>query len=293
MSRLVAILANIGIWLFAIVPFGLLYVLSDILYILVYRLVGYRKRVVRTNLKKSFPEKTEQELLAIEKKFYHYFCDYILEGLKTLSLPKKELLRRIRFHNKEQYLEMVEKYGGIVLMLPHYANFEWIVAMGSLMKEGDVPMQVYKPIRNKYIDDIFKRTRSRFGGYNVPKHDTIREVIKAKKAGKKLALGLVADQSPNINGLNFWTTFLHQETSFMDGGERIARMMGYPVFYCEILKEKRGYCDVTFELMTELPKQTSEGEITEMFARKVEQTIIREPGYWFWSHKRWKHKPQK
>lgn len=293
MSRLVQLLAYIGIGLFAIIPFKLLYLFSDMLYLLVYKLVGYRKKVVRTNLKNSFPEKSDSELLAIEKKFYHYFCDYMLEGLKTLSLPKKELLRRIQFINKELYLEMVEKHGGIVLMLPHYANFEWIVAMGSIMKEGDIPMQVYKPIRNKYLDDIFKRTRSRFGGYNVPKHDTIREVIKAKKAGKKLALGLVADQSPNINGLHFWTTFLHQETSFMDGGERIARMMDYPVLYCEIIKKKRGYCEVVFDRMVEFPKQTNEGEITEMFARRVEQTIIREPGYWFWSHKRWKHKRKK
>lgn len=292
MPKLIYIFAYIGIWLLAIMPFRMLYAVSDILYLLVYKVAGYRKSVVRKNLSNSFPEKTKDELRAIEHKFYHYICDYMLESMKMLLLPKKELLRRMKFTNTELYLEMIEKHGGIVVMMPHYANFEWTVAMGSFMKEGDIPMQVYKPIKNKHIDELFKYIRSRFGGYNVPKHDTIREVIKARNAGKRLVLGLIADQSPNSNSLHFWTTFLNQETSFMEGGERIARMMDFPVLYCELKKEKRGYCEAIFELMVESPKQTTKGEITEMFARKVEQTIIREPGYWFWSHKRWKHKPQ-
>ncbi len=292
MSRLVYIFAYIGIWLLAIMPLSLLYKVSDFLYIILYKIARYRRNVVKVNLMKSFPEKSGDELKSIERKYYHYICDYMVESMKMLLLPKDELLRRIKFTNTEQYLEMVEKHGGIVVMMPHYANFEWTVAMGSFMKDEDIPMQVYKPIRNKYIDNLFKYIRSRFGGYNVPKHDTIREVIKARHAGKKLALGLVADQSPNLSSLHFWTTFLNQETSFMDGGERIAKMMDFPVFYCELIKHKRGYCEAAFELMVEFPKETAKGEITEMFARKVEKTIIREPGYWFWSHKRWKHKPQ-
>ena len=292
MSKLVYIFAYLGIWLLAIMPFNVLYKFSDLLYVFMYKVVGYRRKVVQENLRNSFPEKSADELKVIERKYYHYICDYMLESVKMPFLSKDELLRRITFKNTEQYLEMIEKYGGIVVMMPHYANFEWTVAMGSIMKEGDIPMQVYKPIKNKYIDELFKRARSRFGGYNVPKHEAVKEVIKARKESKKLALGLIADQSPNKNSLHFWTNFLHQETSFMDGGERIARMMDFPVFYCELKKEKRGYCEAIFELMVEFPKQTVKGEITEMFARKVEQTIIREPGYWFWSHKRWKHKRQ-
>lgn len=292
MSKLVYIFARIGIWLLAIMPFWLLYKISDLLYLLVYKVVGYRKKVVRMNMRNSFPEKDKKELKVIERKFYHYICDYMLESLKMILLSKEELFRRMKFTNTELYLEMLEKHGGIIVMMPHYANFEWAVGIGSFMKEGDIPMQVYKPIQNKYIDELFKHNRARFGGYNVPKHDAIREVIKARRAGKKLVLGLVADQSPNVHSLNYWTTFLNQDTSFMDGGERIARMMDFPVFYCELKKEKRGYCEAIFELMVESPKETATGEITEMFARKVEQTIIREPGYWFWSHKRWKHKRQ-
>ena len=155
------------------------------------------------------------------------------------------------------------------------------------MKPGDVPVQVYKPLRDKYLDELFKRIRSRFGGYNIPKHSTAREIIKLKREGKKMVVGLITDQWPSGND-RYWTTFLGQETAFLNGAERIAKMMNFPVFYCELTKKRRGYCEAEFKLMTETPKNTAEGEITEMFARYLEQTIRREPAYWLWSHKRWK-----
>jgi len=292
MSKLIYYLVYAGIWLLASIPFKALYVLADILYILLYKVAGYRKKVTRTNLKNSFPEKSSAELKEIERRFYHYLCDYMLESMKMLRLSKGELFRRMKFNNMEQYLSLTEKYGGIIIMMPHYANFEWTIGVGAFMNPEDLPMQVYKPLKNVYIDKLFRDIRSRFGGYNVPKHEAVREVVKMKRAGKKIVLGLIADQSPNIHSLHFWTTFLHQKTFFMNGGERIAKMMGYPVFYCEIKKERRGYCEATFDLMIEFPKQTADGEITEMFARRVEQTITREPAYWFWSHRRWKHKQE-
>ena len=138
------------------------------------------------------------------------------------------------------------------------------------------------------MDEMFKIIRARHGGYNVPKHSTAREVIRLRREGKHVVIGLITDQSPNRNEAHHWTTFLNQDTVFMDGGERIARMMNYPVFYCELEKQGRGYCKAYFDLLTETPKQTAEGEITELFVRRLEQTIRRAPAYWFWSHKRWK-----
>lgn len=290
MSGFVYILVYCGMWLIAILPFRVLYMLSDVLRVILYHGVGYRLKVVRRNLKNSFPDKSDKELRAIERKFYRYLCDYMLEDIKTLRISKQELYQRMLYSNKEQYLAMIEKYGGIVLLIPHYANFEWIIGMGMIMNPDDVPVQVYKPLRNVYLDKLFRYIRSRFGGYNVPKHSTAREVIKLKRAGKKMAIGLITDQSPSANEANYWTTFLNQDTVFMDGAERIAKLMNFPVFYCELEKHKRGYCHVTFDLVTEHPKETADGEITELFARRVEQTILREPAYWFWSHKRWKHK---
>ena len=276
-------------WLFASLPFAVLYFISDGLYLLLYHVLGYRKKVVRLNLKNSFPDKTDQERLAIEKRFYHYLCDYFVEEVKLLRISKEELLRRMKYINTDTFLKMVDKHGGIILTIPHYANFEWIIGMGMIMEPGDLPVQIYKPLRNKYFDQLFKDIRSRFGGYNVAKHDTVRELVKLKRAKKKIVVGLITDQSPGKNEDNHWTTFLNQDTVFMDGAERIAKMLNFPVFYCELTRVKRGFCEVDFTLLTEHPKQTAEGEITEAFVRSVENTIFREPPYWFWSHKRWKH----
>lgn len=207
-----------------------------------------------------------------------------------LRMSFEELCRRMKYENKEEFLAMIEKHGGIVLLIPHYANFEWIIGMGAVMQEGDIPVQIYKPLHNRYLDTMFKRIRARFGGYNVPKHSTAREIIKLRRDNKRVAVGMITDQSPNINEAHYWTTFLNQDTGFMDGAERIAKLMDFPVFYCELKKQDRGYCNVQFDLITETPKETADGEITELFARRLEQTIHREPAYWFWSHKRWKLK---
>lgn len=289
-SKIIYWLTYAGMWLLALLPFPMLYALSDGFYFLMRYIIHYRKQVIRTNLKNSFPEKTDAELRDIERRFYHYICDYMLEEVKMLRMSFDELRRRMNYKNTEAYLSMIEKHGGIVVMIPHYANFEWLIGMGAIMKPGDIPGQVYKPLHNKYMDEMFKLIRSRFGGYNIPKHSTAREVIKLRRENKRMVLGLITDQSPIPNEAHHWTTFLNQDTVFMDGAERIAKMMDFPVFYAELRKTGRGYCEVTFDLLTETPKQTVDGEITELFARRLEQTIRRDPPYWFWSHKRWKLK---
>ena len=285
-SKLIYWLVYGGMWLFSALPFRVLYVLSDFNYLLMYHVWRYRRKVVRENLEKSFPEKTEAERLQIERKFYRYLSDYMLEDLKLLHMSAEDLCQRMIYKNTEQYLELTEKYGGIIVMIPHYANYEWLIGMGSVMKPGDVPVQVYKPLKDKYLNELFKQIRSRFGGYNIPKHSTAREIIKLKREGKNMVVGLITDQWPS--GDRYWTTFMGQETAFLNGAERIAKMMNFPVFYCKLTKTRRGYCEAEFKLMTEAPKETVEGEITDMFAHELEQTIRREPAYWLWSHKRWK-----
>ena len=285
-SKLIYWLVYGGMWLFSALPFRVLYVLSDFNYLLMYHVWRYRRKVVRENLEKSFPEKTEAERLQIERKFYRYLSDYMLEDLKLLHMSAEDLCQRMIYKNTEQYLELTEKYGGIIVMIPHYANYEWLIGMGSVMKPGDVPVQVYKPLKDKYLNELFKQIRSRFGGYNIPKHSTAREIIKLKREGKNMVVGLITDQWPS--GDRYWTTFMGQETAFLNGAERIAKIMNFPVFYCELTKTRRGYCEAEFKLMTEAPKETVEGEITDMFAHELEQTIRREPAYWLWSHKRWK-----
>lgn len=277
-------------WLIASLPFAVLYIISDFIAFMLYRVFRYRRGVVRTNLVNSFPEKNIDEIKSIEKQFYHYISDYFVEEIKTMKISLKALTERMEYKNGKEYLDCIEKYGGVILLIPHYANFEWILGMGAIMKTEDVPIQIYKPLRNKYFDKLFKHIRSRFGGVNVPKHSTVREIIRLRKSGKKMGVGLIADQNPSSNDARFWTTFLNQDTVFMDGGERIAKMLGFPVMYCDLERVKRGYSRVTFQMISEDPKSTADGEITESFAKRIEQTIHRAPAYWFWSHKRWKHK---
>ena len=289
-SRMLYWLTYAGMWLVALLPFRMLYILSDGMYFLIRHVVHYRKKVVRRNLSRSFPEKSQRELREIERCFYHYLCDYMLEEVKMFRMSFDDLRQRMIYEKTDLFLEMIEKHGGIVVMIPHYANFEWLTGMAAVMKPGDITGQIYKPLRNKHMDEMFKLIRSRFGGYNIPKHSTVREIIKLRRENKRMALGLITDQSPNRNEANYWTTFLHQNTVFMDGAERIAKMMGFPVFYAELQKTGRGHCKVSFDLITETPKKMADGEITECFVRRLEQTIRREPAYWFWSHKRWKLK---
>ena len=184
-SRLIYWLTYAGMWLLALLPFKVLYILSDGLCFLMHHVVHYRRRVVRANLCNAFPEKSAAELRDIEREFYRYICDYMLEEVKMLRMSFKELCRRMEYDNKEEYLAMIEKHGGIVLLIPHYANFEWITGMSSIMQEGDIPVQIYKPLHNKYMDAMFKRIRTRFGGYNVAKHSTAREIIKLCREDRK------------------------------------------------------------------------------------------------------------
>ena len=286
-SKLVYWLVYAGMWILAGLPFKLLYLISDFNFFWLYHVLKYRRKVVRKNLEASFPEKTKAERLVIEKKFYHYLTDYMLEDIKLMRMSPDDLYQRMTYQNTELFLNMLETYGGIILMIPHYANYEWIVGMGGIMKKGDIPVQIYKPLRDPYLDQFFQYIRSRFGGLNVPKHSTARELIKLRRQGKKMVVGLITDQWPSSKEKH-WTTFLNQETGFLTGGDKIAKMMKYPVFYCELRKDKRGYCDVSFDLLTEHPEELPENGITEMFARRLEQTILNEPAYWLWSHKRWK-----
>ncbi len=277
-------------WLLASLPFWVLYLISDFLFLILYYLIGYRRKIVRQNLINSFPAKTAAEIKTIEKKFYHYLCDYFVEEIKTMRLSEEQIRKRMQYLQQDKFLECMDEYGGVILLIPHYANFEWVMGVGTIMNKEHIPVQVYKPLRNKYFDRLFNYIRSRFGGYNVAKHSTVRELVKLHRANKSVAVGLIADQNPSTNDARYWTRFLNQDTVFMDGGERIAKMLAYPVFYVDIERIKRGYCQLTFKLISETPKETAEGEITEAFARHIEETIYRNPPYWFWSHKRWKHK---
>ena len=285
-------LASGGMNLLALLPFGALWVISDCLYVLLRHVVGYRKKVVRTNLRNSFPEKSVAELREIERKFYHYLCDYLVSEVKMSRLSPQEIVNRMSYDNLEVFTERTGQGRGIALLIPHYGHYEWLVNLKLFVPQAYQILHIYKPLHNPYIDGMLQRVRSQYGGVNVAKHATVRTVVKMHKEGTHFGVGFITDQSPNKTEAKYWTTFLHQDTVFMDGAEKLAKMVDMSVLYADIHYLRRGYCQVHFDVITDSPKDTADGEITEAFARCLEQTIRRDPPYWFWSHKRWKIKRQ-
>jgi len=276
--------------LHALLPMSVLYFFSDILYVFVYKVVGYRLKVVRANLKKSFPEKTANELLALEKKFYHHFCDYIIETIKLAHISQDELNRRARLNNPEIINPLVAQgHTCFILLMGHYGNWEWFT--GSTVWFDQVKIyQIYRPLTSKVFDRLFIYLRTRFQGIGIKKQETVREMIRLKQSKERSLVIFIADQTPNKLNLHYWTSFLNQESAMLTGPERIAAKLGIPVIFVDVRKVKRGYYTVDFELITDNPRKTPEFWITGQYTRCMERSILREPAYWLWTHKRWKHK---
>lgn len=279
-------------WMFlhALLPLRVLYLLSDVLYVFVYKIVGYRLEVVRDNLEKSFPDKSPIELKDIEKRFYHHFCDYFVETIKLLHMSDAEAQRRIIFKNTEIVKELMKDGNSGLMYLGHYGNWEWVPSLTRHFQDGEKLGQIYKPLKNKAIDDIFLKIRSRFGSFGIAKNDTLREIIRLKKANERTLIGFMADQIPTPRNIHYWTEFLNQDTPVFTGVERIAKQSGFFVTYLDIVKERRGYYSCEVKLISANPVQEEEFSITERYIREIEKTILREPAYWLWTHKRWKYR---
>lgn len=284
--------AYLFLWtkLHAIFPMRLLYVLADILYVLIYKLAHYRVKVVRNNLSNAFPEKTEKELRLLERRFYHHFADYIIETIKLAHISKKEVKRRAILNNPELIDRLMDEgHPCVILLLGHYGNWEWFTASGSFFRDAGV-YQVYRPLNDKAFDNLFLYLRGRFGAKGIKKNDTIRDVITLSRDKTRSCIVLLADQTPSKANLHYWTNFLNQESAILTGGERIAKKLKLPVIFSDARKISRGHYTVDFKLITDKPQDTPDFWITEQYARMMEECILRDPAYWLWTHKRWKHK---
>lgn len=274
----------------AILPMWALYLLSDILYVFVYKIGRYRLKVVRRNLTASFPDKSKVELRQMEQAFYHHFTDYIVETIKLAHISLEELQRRAFLKNPELVDQLMEKgHTCFVLLMGHYGNWEWFSGSTSRFKNSRI-YQIYRPLKNQAFDRLFIRLRTQFGSYGIKKQDTVREVIQLKKDKTPCVVIFIADQTPSRNNLHYWTQFLHQDSAILTGPERLARKLDLPVIFLDTQQVKRGYYTVDMKLITETPKETPENWITEQYTRMMERCILREPAYWLWTHKRWKHK---
>lgn len=280
-------------YLHALLPFSLLYILSDLLYFFVYKIVRYRLRVVRSNLSASFPELDKKELLNLEKRFYHHFCDYFVETIKLLHISDEEMQKRMFFEDLDIVKDAMKDGRSVIMYLGHYCNWEWVPSITMYFKNTDYIFgQIYKPLQNKAIDKLFLKIRSRFGSLGIPKNDTLRTIVRLKKEGKQTLIGFMADQTPAPQSIHYWTEFLNHDTPVFTGVERIAKQTDFLVIYLDMQKIKRGVYKATVKLVNENPKEEPENKITETYIRMMEKTILRDPAYWLWTHKRWKRTRQ-
>ena len=290
MSAIIYYLTLPCLYLISFLPFKVLYLLSDIFYLLIYKVFGYRKKVVTENLKNSFPEKPDTEIEKIRSDFYRYLCDLSLETIKLLSISPSVL----RKHFEHEDLSVLERYyrneQSIILVMGHLGNWELGGAYFSLLGLHQ-PYGIYHPLTNKHFDRLMIKMRTRLGAGTYPMKDTFRGMLKDRN--KVTATTFIADQTP-APGNAHWMTFLNQDTPVFKGTEIIARKLDYPVIYISVIREKRGQYKLCSELLAEHPKEFSENELTEMHTQRLEQDIVNHPETWLWSHRRWKHKrPEK
>ncbi len=279
------------IYLVSILPFGLLYPFSDFIYFIVYRVVGYRKKIVITNLRNSFPQKSEKEIQIIARDFYHFFCDWILEMIKSITISKEESMKRCHLTDTQLINDLANQNKNLIYVMGHMGNFEY----GGAEMEFNTPYKlhvIYKPQSNKYFDKLIKKKRMRFGTGVIPMDSVYRDMIKLKENSRLFATAFISDQTPSPTNA-YWTTFLNQETPVFWGTEIIAKKLNYPVVYISTKRTKRGFYELTPELLCENPKETATGELSEMHTRRLEQDIIQQPEIWLWSHRRWKHQRPK
>ncbi|MEW5844985.1 MAG: lysophospholipid acyltransferase family protein [Bacteroidota bacterium] len=272
---------------FKFMPLRWLYVISDIMYVFIYKVFRYRVDVVRQNLKRSFPQKTQKELKEIEHKFYSHFCDLFVEQFYILHANAQKAVKLCRFKNVDLLNSYFDRGKSIVVAGGHYGNWELYGMFGMYLKH--TAFGVYKPLANKYFEKFINASRERFGAVAIPMKETPRIALNYAKEGKLFFLGLVADQTPAKGEIRYWTTFLNQDTPVFLGTEKIARKLNQPVFFCNMRKIKRGFYEVELELLTENPVDTKPYEITEMHVKALERLINEAPEYWLWSHRRWKH----
>lgn len=273
------------LYLISILPFRILYLLSDLVYVIVYYVVGYRKSVVRTNLKNSFPEKSEAELIEIEKAFFHYIVDFFLEMLKCLTISKEALLKRVSIENPALVEELYNNGQSIIVSTGHYGNHEWVNQVLPFM----LPFQIktiYRVQHNAYFNKMFLDFRAKYGVEMIPMNEAYRKIN--TKDSKPYLLILANDQSAPPDKA-YWTTFLNQETSFFSGTEVFAHRFNVPVVYVCIKRIARGQYRAVFDMISTTPKEMPKGKILEAHAQKLERDIRQDPTPWMWSHKRWKY----
>jgi KDO2-lipid IV(A) lauroyltransferase len=267
-------------------PLWFLYLIADFFYILLYRLTKYRVQVVRNNIYNSFPEKSAEQQLELEKKYYRYLADLIVESIKGFTISRKELLKRVRIDDVYIYDELYERKQSAIVVMGHNGNWEWASRATPLILKNQLII-AYKPLSNPDFDALMNKTRAESGAILVPMSQIGRILIQHKEP---YLLVLLADQSPTDKKTSFWVRFLNQETAVLPGVEKLALKFKLPIIFHEVKRTNRGFYDCKPEYLLEVDKVYKPGEISQIQSTFLEQKIREQPETWLWSHKRWKLK---
>ena len=276
--------------IFSLLPLSVLYFISDvILYPLVYYVARYRLKVVRKNLRNSFPDKSHNELKSIEKKFYRHFADLLVEIVHGYRASDEEMREHVVFENVDLVENLAQKTHGVIAYLGHMGNWEWIADLNKrFVDRSMVEYNIYRQLKNPNSDKMMLELRGKRGGECIEKKQLLRKLVSLRHADHPFVLGMLSDQKPSKRSTYAWTQFLNQETAFLNGSEVLAKKFGFSAVYAHILSPKRGYYTVRFELITDNPAAMPEEEMTKKYAALLEQNIHAQPEQWLWTHNRWK-----
>ena len=286
MNALIYILCYPIILIISRLPFSVLYIFSDIIFFIIYKILGYRKKVVKDNLRLVFPKHSFSQLNKIEKAFYIHLCDIFLEIIKSLGMSKKEMIKRFKIKNIEVLKKFEKNNRSIFLICGHYGSWEWMMSLGYHIKHQGIG--IYRPINNPYFDRLIKKIRSKHNAQMIPQKNAI-EIIKKKELKRELGVyGFASDQSPRPKNKTYWRNFLGINVPVYSGAERLARELNIPVVFSKISRIKRGFYEVEFILISDNPKKIKKNKITDTFYNLLEKQIHEDPIQYFWIHKRFK-----
>ncbi|MBT4916142.1 MAG: lysophospholipid acyltransferase family protein [Formosa sp.] len=288
MQLLAYILIYPILWIVSMLPFRMLYFVSDLLYILMYYVIGYRKNAVKENLNLVFPNKSEAELRTVLKKFYHHLCDMVVESIKSMNISIDSMKSRYKFNNLDIITGYEKQNKSIILMCAHYGSWEWIFILQTYTTHRSYA--IYKRLQNKYFDRLVKSIRARYNSYLITTKETFSVMEEAKKNGVLSMSGFASDQSPKIDKARYWADFMGINVPVHTGAEALAKKLDMPVVFFSVKRIKRGYYEATFQTLAEKPKSFNDYEITDRFLKLVEAQINEAPEYYLWTHKRWKHR---
>ncbi|KIA83205.1 lipid A biosynthesis acyltransferase [Kaistella solincola] len=275
------------ILLFSRLPLRVLYVVSDVLFLLSFHIIGYRKKVVLTNLQNSFPKKSAEELKKIQKQFYINFCDYIVETFKTFTISATELRVRVQHLNQDIFKEAVAENKNVILLSGHIFNWEWYNTLALIVPQKN-SFPVYRRVNSGFWEEQMKNLRSRFGNTALEAKEVIRHIFRNPNDGDSIYM-FVADQTPHHSEVTYGLNFLNQKTPAFVGYDKLSTRMDLAFVFCEMKKVKRGFYQINYYRIYPDGEKFVEHEVVKKFYNLLENTIEKRPDNYLWSHRRWKY----